>query len=264
MVAGELKVVASSDLGELGAKDGPPVTFLWATTGVGLHLVPWLAVAVLLVLLRANRRSGAWWLLLPLLCVQALLWCLQSLLAFVGAEALHVFQQVFAALSFGIAAAWLVCPLFGRRMWVVSFVEVLLAAGCMGLLAFAVRADWSAELPENIACSILLGLAVFWSALALSLAGLFCRRRLRPMVFWLWVLGVVVAGWLATGTPFLLIRVVGEGGPAVWGFVGFAVLVALVQFLVLWPFLLLAFIHPFYRGRLESVWGLPQAKDPRG
>jgi dolichol kinase len=39
--------------------------------------------------------------------------------------------------------------------------------------------------------------------------------------------------------------------------------VALAHFLVLWPFLLLAFIHPFYRARLETVWGLPQAQDPR-
>jgi len=256
MVGGELKIVASSDLGELGAEDGPPVSFYWGVSGVGPYLAPWLAVALLLLLPKANRRLGAWWLLLPLLCVQALILCLPSLFGPLGGNLLDIFQQVFAALSFGIAAVWLVSPLFRRRLWIVSLVEVLLAAGCMGLLAFAVRADWSADRGENVFSLISLVLAVFWSALALSLAGLFCRRRLRLMVFSLWVLGVVVAGWLASAMPFLLLRLRIETGPTVSELVGVGLAVALVHFLVLLPFLLLAFIHPFYRERLESVLGI--------
>jgi hypothetical protein len=181
--------------------------------------------------------------------------CLRSLFVFAGEDTLDMFQQVFDALGLGITAAWLVYPLFGLRSRMAAFLAVLVAAGAAALLAFVVRADWSELVPENVVCLILLGLSVLGSALAISLAGRFCRRTFRAVPFLLWVLGAVVAGWCAAATPLLLVRVISPNGPSLSGVALGVLTVALVHFLILSPFLLLSIYHPFHRERLAPICG---------
>ena len=65
-MAGDVKVVASSNLKGLGATDGPPVVYHWTPPNPFPRLLPWLATLVLL-LLKPNRivstgGSGCHWL----------------------------------------------------------------------------------------------------------------------------------------------------------------------------------------------------------
>jgi hypothetical protein len=55
---GKLTIVASSDLGALGSKDGLPVAYDWALPGVAPLLLPWLVILGLLTL-KPNRCASA-------------------------------------------------------------------------------------------------------------------------------------------------------------------------------------------------------------
>ena len=67
---GKLTIVASSDLGALGSKEGLPVTYNWVLPSVAPLLLPWLVILGLLAL-KPNRRAAAWLIWLPLGCVIA-------------------------------------------------------------------------------------------------------------------------------------------------------------------------------------------------
>ncbi len=68
---GKLTIVASADLGGLGARDGAPVEYNWVLPGIAPLLLPWLVILGLLAL-KPNRRAAAWLIWLPLGCVVAL------------------------------------------------------------------------------------------------------------------------------------------------------------------------------------------------
>ena len=69
---GDLKIVATADLGGLGANEGPPVICAWSGMPFGSRVtsfprvVPWLVILGL-CLLKPNRRGQVWWVWLPLL-----------------------------------------------------------------------------------------------------------------------------------------------------------------------------------------------------
>ena len=62
----ELRIVASQDIGPLGAKDGSPVTFPWRWYYSVPTLPLWALIVLLLVVPKANRHRQAWLILIPL------------------------------------------------------------------------------------------------------------------------------------------------------------------------------------------------------
>jgi hypothetical protein len=256
-VDGELKVTAAAELGQLGARVGPPATFRWTRSSLMPLLVPWLALLGLLAW-KSNRGWPAWGIWLPLGLVAGFCSYARPLFHFMQAQALDGFAEVFQALAFGLAAVWLLGHAFKRAPRFAGFLGTFVILAGFSGLAFGVRQDWH---DRDIGTSLTL-LSIFSAvlSLSLSLAGYACRRRYGRLRLSLWVMACMVLALLAVATPFFLM-VLARSGHDPRGELFFAVgvfSVALANFLILLPFLGLAFANAFYRQRLQALLHLPE------
>ena len=103
---GELRIVASQDIGELGPKEGKAVIYNWKWYYNVLPLLLLFTLVLLLVFVRANRTPCAWLIFVPLLIVN-LLWSLFAKVLGVGSADTAVFSVLFHSYVVGIAALWL-------------------------------------------------------------------------------------------------------------------------------------------------------------
>ncbi len=246
--SGPLAIVASSDLGALGQKQGLPVAYNWVLPSLAPLLLPWLLVLGLLAL-KPNRRAAAWWIWLPAGCLLAFT---QAPVAILPAGT-NFLLDIIAALAAGLAAVWLLSNYLRRPNRFVSFLCVWLALVGFSALAFLSLQGGTFTI-ETLQVGIVLALGVLVTAAALSLGGLICRGRYRPLALYAWLLLSLAVVWLLVATPLFawLLRTsaVGFG----WN-VFFAVLliVAALHFAVLLPFLILSSASPFFRQRLKDL-----------
>ncbi len=249
-MAGDLKVVASSDLKGLGDAEGPPVAYQWSPPNPLPRLVPWLAVLVLLAL-KPNRTGKAWWIWLPVACLAAADAAVHAMLGFIGSEVLDVFGNVFGALGFGIAAVWLLGTYLRHRLRFLAFLRMLAAAAATSAICYLARVDWQ-ERKLALGFLIYVGVCVLVAVIGLNLAALVCRRRYRPVALTMWLVGFVATLWLLIYAPFLVIAVISQGAPG-GEFAGIvASFIALTVGTIL-PFLILAFANGFFRARLKEL-----------
>lgn len=246
---GKLTIVASSDLGALGSRDGSPIAYNWVLPGVAPLLLPWLIILGLLTL-KPNRCAGAWLIWLPLGCVFALTLSPPAIFP----PGTNFFLDVIAALAIGLAAVWLLSNYLRRQHRFATFMCVLLALAGFSVLAAVARQGWNLMAIETLQVGIVLGVGVLASAVALSLAGLICRSRYRPLELYLWLLVLLVGVWLVMVMPFFLIALFSSSGNLPWSEFFFPVLaVATVNFATLLPFLILSSASPFFRERLKAL-----------
>ncbi len=261
--SGKLTIVASSDLGGLGSRDGSPITFNWVLPGVAPMLLPWLVILALLAL-KPNRHAAAWLIWLPLGCVTAItLAPLPDL-----PEGTSFFLDVVAALAVGLAAVWLLTNYLRQQNRFVTFLCVLLALAGFSVLAAVAKRALSLLTPESLVIGIMLAAAVWASAMALILGGLICRGRYRPVGLFLWLLILVAAFWLVIAVPFFLFVVLVSGGNvplSSWSefFIPvFAIMTA--NYLTLLPFLILSSASPFFRERLKTLLHIKEKPKAEG
>ncbi len=254
-------MVASSDLKGLGDPEGPPVVYAWTPPSPLPHLVPWLAMLVLL-LLKPNRTAKAWWIWLPLAMVAASEVAARAMLGFIGSQVVDIFCQVFNSLGFGIAAVWLMAGHLGHRLRFLAFLKILAVAALMSGSCYLVRQDWQ-EPAMSFGFLIYVGVCVLVAVIGLSLAGLVCRRQYRPFRLVLW-LAIFIAGlWLVISVPFFVIAMVTSSGRTPWlefvriigSFVG-------LTFGMILPFLILAFANGFFGERFKDLLHLRPAGPP--
>jgi len=92
------------------------------------------------------------------------------------------------------------------------------------------------------------------SSLALSLGGLLCRGRYRPLGIYAWLFLVLAVAWLVITAPFFLFALVAAGGSIAWSeFFVPVFTVAVVNYATLLPFLILSSASPFFRERLKAL-----------
>jgi hypothetical protein len=241
-------MVASSDLGALGSKDGPRISYNWVLPNVAPLLLPWLAMAVLLAL-KPNRRAAAWWILLPLGCVFAFSLAPPDILP----GGLDFATDVLAALAFGLAAVWLLSNYLRQKHRLATFLCVVAALAGFGGLTFVSRLNLSATNQlEPAVIMLAVGLGV--TAVALLVLGLLCRKRFHLVGIYLWLLALLSVLWVMIALPFFLIEEMRSSGPIDWSAFFTPVLaVAVCHFAALLPFLILSSASPFYRERLKSL-----------
>jgi hypothetical protein len=269
MAAGELKVVAISDLRGLGAKEGAPVSYRWTLPSLIPLLLPWLAI-LLLLLVKSNRCGRAWWIWLPLGCLAAAVQLLQPAFAFLSSETADIFLELAGALAFGIAAVWLLAPQLTRRHRFVTFLCFAPTLAGFSIFSYLVRQDWTWDgVPLALAMLVPLSLNVLVVALAIFLAGLACRGRYRPLGLYLWIFLSLLALWLMILTPFFafaMIASVFSGGQVPWSaFSAFFVtipIITAVSFAILLPFLVLSSANSLFRERLKLLLHLGREIPP--
>jgi len=246
---GKLTIVASSNLGALGSRDGSPIDYNWVPPGIAPLLLPWLVILGLLIL-KPNRCAGAWLIWLPLGCVFAFILAPLPIRP-AGTDFL---LDVIAALAVGLAAVWLLSNYLRQQHRLLTFLCLLLALAGFSVLAFVSRQGLSLLTIESLQVGIVLAVGVLASSVALSLGGLICRGRYRPLGLYLWLFLSLTAIWLVMVAPFFLIALIVSGGRIAWsGFFVPVLAVATVNFATLLPFLILSSASPFFRERLKAL-----------
>jgi len=251
-LAGDLRVVASADLGGLGAKEGPPASYSWTMPSLMPLALPWLALLAWLML-PPNRTGRAWWIWLPLAGVVGLTSTLRALLENLPGMGFDMVADAAGALAFGPAALWLLASYLKGRHRLLTFLAMLVIQGVMSLVAWGV-------VDEGLGPEFFLPVMGCWiaaSSVALSLAGWVCRRRFRPRRLLLWFLIWLVSSWMAAITPMFL-NASAAGASGLWGMFATVVATATGFVFVTWlPFLVLSFANPFFRERLGGLLRLP-------
>ena len=227
-------------------------------------LLPWLAVLVLLAL-PSNRNPRAWWIWAPLIGLALLGTGLESATEALNDEGYSYAIQAACAAAFGLAAIWLLGSAMARRGWALAVALMALAFAVVSLLALVVSPVFEQlwDLRRWVAAMVLY-LVLFWVvgglafAGALNLTGWMCRSRFTRLrvafrlTFWLCVMWIVAGGLLGCVMKFF------SGGNAEWGGLLMGALVLpLVSFVVILPFLILSFTSSFYRERLKRLLRLP-------
>ena len=256
-----LKVVASADLGGLGAKEGAPVTYNWTRASLLPAALPWLAILLLLVF-KPNRCPRAWWILAPVACLTCGIGFLADLWPSMPSELDGILSNLVAALAFGVAAVWLLSPYLKSRFRILNVLGFLLLLEGFGLVIFAFTQDWN-EGMEAAGVGVVLAVCAALIPIAAGLAGWLCRRRYRPLVLCAGVLAMLLSLWALVMLPIFLIQTaaVGQRVPA-------SELVAPVLamtglcFGVLLPFLLLSFSNSLFRQRLIQLLRLAPELPP--
>ena len=259
-----MKVAAYSELGGLGTKQGAPVAFGWTMPNILPLLLPWLAVLVLLAL-PSNRNPRAWWIWAPLIGLALLGAGLESATEPLNDPGYGYAIRVASAAAFGLAAIWLLGSAMARRCRALAMVFMALAFAMVSLLALAVspvfEQVWDLRQWES---AVVFYLLLFWVvsglafAGALNLTGWMCRSQFtRPRValrlpLWLCAMWIVAGGLLGCVTKFA------SGGGPEWGALLMGALVlTLVSYVMILPFLLLSFASSFYGDRLKNLLRLP-------
>ena len=226
------------------------------------HVLPWLAILVLLML-KPNRCASAWWVLVPLACVAGVVSAPQSVAQLLPPSQFEIFMELISALGFGLAAVWLLSSYLGWKHRMLVFLGILLAQGGFSTLAFLVRQGWEGFGSETVQVGVFVAVSVLVISVAVSLAGLVCRRRYGWLRLSLWVAAALVVVWLLVIGPFFIIALISSRGSvpvlAIFGVVGVA---AGITFGVLLPFLVLSFANGFYRERLKGLLHLGGAAAP--
>jgi hypothetical protein len=255
---GQLNIVASADLGGLGAKDGSPITYNWVLPGVAPLLLPWLVILGLLTL-KSNRCASAWLIWLPLGCVFVFLLAFPSILP----SGTNFFLDAIMALAIGLAAVWLLSNRLRRQHRFVTFLCILPALAGFSLLAMLAKQCLNLRYIESMQTAITLAVAVAASSAAMSVTGWICRREFRPVFCGFWLLLTVVALWLLIALPFFLVAVVSSGGRIPWSeFLIPILIVGAANYAVLLPFLILSGTNAFYRERLKLLLNIQPPVPP--
>ncbi len=260
--SGKLEIAASQDLGGLGAREGPPVSFNWTPVSVVPHLIPWLAILALLAL-KSNRAPGAWSIWAAVICGFLLDAGLRASATLIPAQPLDALSAALKSLNFGLAAVWLFS---GKLEWKHRFLTFL---GMLGILilfgfgTFLVSETGRNASGEEAAIGIVLGMNIFIVAVALSLGGLICRKRYQPVALLCWSAVMVVALIALIMAPFLVFAIVTNPGQlAVREFAEGFMLLAAMNFGTILVYLLLSFVSGFYRERLKGFLKLGQQEAP--
>lgn len=235
----------------MGATDGPWVVSTWTPPSPLPRLLPWVGLLCLL-LLRPNRAGSALWVVAPLAAILAARWVLRTVATGFLDDLLDVLLDASGALSFGLAAGWLVA---GNLQWKHRFVAF---AGFLGvvvpvsLVVFLLGQGFEFAGLDRVQRILLLLVSGGVLAVAMSVTGWLARGRYSPAGLCLGLAVVLGMLWALIFIPFLVMAKL-SGAESVFGqmFLGWLVMVvfSLVNLL---PFLLLTFWCGYYRERIKG------------
>lgn len=257
---GELKIVASQEIGQLGPKEGEAVIYNWKWYYNVLRSLLWLGLIPLLVVVKGNRNPRAWLIFIPLVIVN-LCWSIFTRFLGTGSISTAMFSVMFHSLAVGIAALWLLGHKIGNRNRFVTFLlalAIMAVAALAGVISYGMT-DFSGQAP-----AILMFLAVlaFTMLLAFVLTGWRCRNRYGNLRFMLWLALWCVVTCVASMFVFILIMFAAGGVPIsifalLLSFLAAGLIFGLCAYVILLPYMILAFRSSFFRQRFYGCFRLP-------
>lgn len=130
-MSGELQIVVSADLGELGPTDGKPVSYHFSPLYHALGFIPWLLVSLAFVVLKENRALQAAWILAPIALLAAGYWAFMAIAKATTGDRAQM-NTFFTITVLGFSMIWLLADRIGKRGRFVAFLSA--AAICFGFL----------------------------------------------------------------------------------------------------------------------------------
>ena len=264
---GELRVVPSTNLGDLAAGDAKAVVYDWKPYYSLPGLALWAVVVLLMVVLKENRVPSVFLILVPILIVSLLWTLLKKLLPGFGSAAI-VFDQIMASATLGFGALWLVAHKIGNRNRFIALVlglAVMLTCWLVGAVSY-LGVEFSSD---TIGALVYFGLLAVGMTVGLTLAGRGCRKRYSGPRFVLKLLLWSVAGSLAAIYAFILIFMIFNEFARQWILLVTQIpiiggILGLVSFVLMLPYAVLAANNSFFRRRLFAYANLdPSAPDER-
>jgi hypothetical protein len=235
----------------LGATDGPWVVSTWTPPSPLPRLLPWLGLLCLL-LLKPNRAGSALWILAPLAAILAARWVLRTVFTGFLDDLLEVLLDASGALSFGLAAGWLVAANLQWKPRFAAFAGFLGVVVPVSLVVFLLGQGFEFAGLDMVQSVLLVLISGGVLAVALSLTGWLARGRYSPGGLCLWLAVVLGILWALIFIPFLVMAKL-SGAESVFGPMLMAWLVMVAFSLVnLLPFLLLTFWCGYYRERIKG------------
>ena len=254
---GELRIVASQDLGQLGPHEGSPVAFHWRWWYHVPTLPLWAIVLLLLVVPKANRHRQAWLILVPLALVLLVPRMLATLFAMPD-EAAELLGYSLASFAMAWSAVWLVGHRLATGSRTITFLLIVAAMSAIGAFSEFCRSGNAAGL---LSSSIGFGLVAAILSLGMMLAGYSCRKKYSPRRYRVWLLVWTVASMMGSMTCFSTIMLLivfreqfAHVAPTLLFLIPISAIYGVVLYLVNLPFLELAFRSSFYADRFERIF----------
>lgn len=260
--AGELTIIPSQEIGELGNREGAPTVFQWRWRYHFEGLAFWALILVPLVLVKANRNFQACAIMIPLMAVLIIFRMLGNLCSFSAANT-EFLSSLVTSLAIAWAIIWLLAHcIFPRRGWL-AIILALLVMGATGLFSCACNYGFTND--DTVVC-LLLYYCVASCTLVLSVAltSRFRRKAELSKSYMAWLLGWTV---LSSNLGLLMLFIgleLFQGSPdfsinellevLLFGSIG-----GIAIYLIHLVFMLLAFKSQFYHQRFRDSFGLQYA-----
>jgi hypothetical protein len=252
---GELRIVASQDIGQLGPRDGRPVVFRWRWYYHVPALPLWAIVLLLLIVPKANRRLEAWLILAPL-GVVLLVWRMPAVLFSMSDGSTETLGFFVVSGTLAWSMIWLLGHWVGFRYRIVTTVLLWAIMFAVGLLSYYCH---YADGDDPATYLIIYGLCAAFMLLAMMFTSLFCRWTFSWTKFLVLLLAlniaVVMVAMMAYGALMLILE------PGIGGWAEFPMIATIVTlfvgtclYLVNLPFLVLASKSPLYWDRFQRLF----------
>jgi hypothetical protein len=221
-------------------------------TSIFPNAAPWLALLALLALKR-NRSPAAWWIWLAVIGGLVLEGLLRGSGSFLPSQPLDMLAEALKAVNFGLAAVWLWSGYLGWKHRFLAFVALFGILTAFGGAYCLVTHAGENGTEDTIGSLTVVALSALILSLALSLAGLICRNRYRPVRLLLWCLVMALASSGLVLAPFFVFALLSAGQLVIWEFLLASMILAGMNCGVLLVYLVFSFVNGFYRGRLQAL-----------
>ncbi|MBN2315006.1 MAG: hypothetical protein JXM79_13830 [Sedimentisphaerales bacterium] len=255
---GQLKIVPSADLGEMGPQQGDAIRVNWKWYYSALRLVIWLVVMIAFVIPKTNRNIRIILIFVPLAVVN-ILWSIFMTFAKMNSTDALEFGLIFNSMAVSVTVLWLVAHSFvrfkGAIRFLLFFVTVSIPA-CLGPLSY--YTEFSNETAMFSALFVFLALTLL---IACTLSRRFCKGTYRPVRFVLWLaLWIFICSMLAMMGFIIVGSIIFPSRPtffeAIWILLLAGLMCSLFLYFLNLPYFILGFIHPFYRERFCACLNL--------
>jgi hypothetical protein len=260
-VFGQLKIVPSADIGQLGPQQGEAASYDWKWHYSAGRWIIWIALIFALVVPKANRNIRVLLILIPLVIVNILWLLFMKFTAMNSTDALQ-FSIIFNSMAVGVTVLWLIANSFARFgsavQFLLSFGTVVIVAG-LGTLSYST--EFSTEMVLFLA---LLTFMAFTILVAITISRRLCGGTYRPICFLIWLALWMLLGSFVATLGFLIIgSIIFSSGPDSFGaiviFIFAGSTFGLFLYVLNLPFMILGFAHPFFRERFCACLRLKEA-----
>lgn len=215
----------------------------------------------MLVLIRENRSRPAWLIWLPVFVVFAL-WGIVCQVLGIPSSSVELFGLLISTIVLSLSVLWLVGGWLGRFRGVVSFFLAFLLMAIIGFIG--IFSNFSFQWDRNIApCMLIYGIGILVLLLAFTLTRRCCRKKFGAKRFILFLLLWIPVCIIASFLVYMGIFAIFEENlrrmilTMLFQVVMISSVFGIALYLILLPFMILAFRSGFYRRRLEGCLNLP-------